>query len=119
MADFTNPMGPEGKVALDRECDTAIQKVALFQEAANGIITQIQGVIDGLKTDYSGDGAEQFYVACNSNIEQMKAMVKNVCDAYAGEQGLFRSIENQILTAEESLNESLKNTNQRFSGNQN
>lgn len=114
MAEITNAMGPEGKVALNNECEIARTKIAEFQSAVNGIITQIEGVINGLKADYTGDGSVKFYDACDSNIVQMRNLVDNVCKAYGGEEGLFKSIESQILTAEESLNKTLENTNTRF-----
>ena len=114
MADTFNAMGPQGKVALDQECTLASQKVNEYLEAALGVITQIEGVINGLKADYTGEGSLKFYEACNSNIEQMRSMVKDVCTAYAGEEGLFKSIEKQILTAQESLNKTLETTNARF-----
>lgn len=119
MTDVSKAMGPNGKVALDNECSVAIQKVTEFKEAINGVIAQIEGVINGLKTDYSGEGADRFYDACRENIEQMKKMVDDVCNAYAGDDGLFRSIEKQILTATESLNKTLESTNQKFGSNSN
>ena len=114
MSDVFSAMGPEGKVALDQECENARKKILEFQTAADGVISQIESVITGLRGDYSGTGAEKFYEACNANIEQMRNMLKNVCEAYGGEEGLFKSIENQILNAEESLEKTLESTNQQF-----
>ena len=114
MANITQAMGPEGKVALAEECKVAKQKVDDFQGAAKGIVQQVEGIINGLRSDYSGEGAEAFYTACASNIAQINAMIDNICNAYAGEEGLFLSIHNQLLEATESLNKTLASTNQRF-----
>ena len=115
MADITQAMGPAGKVALGEECKTAKAKVEAFQGEAKGIVQQVESVINGLRSDYSGEGAEAFYTACASNIQQIYAMIDNVCKADAGEEGLFLSIHKQMLEAEESLNKTLASTNQRFS----
>lgn len=117
MADISSAMGPERRVALDQECTNAIQKVEDFKQSVNGVISQIEGVINGLKSDYTGEGSVKFYEACQSNIEQMRTMVENICTAYAGPEGLFKSIENQILTANESLNKTLVSTNTKFNAN--
>jgi uncharacterized protein YukE len=114
MADITQAMGPAGKVALGEECKTAKAKVEAFQGEAKGIVQQVEGVINGLRSDYSGEGAEVFYTACASNIQQINAMIDNICKAYAGDEGLFLSIHNQMLESAESLNKTLASTNQRF-----
>ena len=117
MVDITKAMGPEGKVALGEECKTAKQKVSDFQGAAKGIVQQVEGIINGLRSDYSGEGAEAFYTACASNIQQINTMIDNICNAYAGDEGLFLSIHNQMLEASESLNKTLAATNQKYNAN--
>ena len=77
MADISKAMGPEGKVALGTECLKAMTQMEDFRNAAKGLVQQVQGTVNGLRADYSGEGAEKFYAACESNIQQINAMIDN------------------------------------------
>lgn len=118
MADISKAMGPEGKVALGTECLKAMTQMEDFRNAAKGLVQQVQGTVNGLRADYSGEGAEKFYAACESNIQQINAMIDNICNAYAAQEtGLFHSIHNQLLASEQSLNTTLATTNGQFTAN--
>ncbi len=114
MADTTNAMSSQYVVALANECETAKDIVEAYKKSASDVISQVQGILDGLKADYHGEGTIEFYAACQSNINQITSTLNSVCEAYGGEQGLFQSIHNQILVSDGSLAKTLNSTNQRF-----